>query len=393
MKKLIFIISYIILSFNCGFSQTIQELENRRKKTEQEIVLTNKLLTETQKKKVQNINQLNTLKKQVELRRRLISDYESQIILIEKDIEDKTIIVNELQKDIINLKKEYAKLIQFAWRNRTDMQILIFIFASEDFNQAYRRIRFYQQLLKFRETQAKEILNTQKLVENEIELLTKSRDKLSMLKIEKNVEFSNLSRDESRYSQNVKQLQTKEKQLRREIEERRKSMEAIEKIIAELIAEEAKRKAEKDRVRDDRYIRLSDGFIGNKGKLPWPSNPGVIIGDFGEHFHPVLKEIKIRNSGIDIGTEPNSSVKAIFEGEVSKIVNIPGSNVTVIIRHGDFLSVYSNLVKIKVKVGESVSTSQIIGEAYTEHEGKQGMVNLQIWQENKIQNPRHWILP
>jgi septal ring factor EnvC (AmiA/AmiB activator) len=368
-------------------------LETRRKKTEQEIELTNKLLTETQKLKVQNLNQLNTLKKQVELRKRLISDYESQVVLIEKEIDEKSIIVNELQKDINNLKREYAKLIQFAWRNRTDMQILVFIFASEDFNQAYRRIRFYQQILKFREAQAKEILNTQKMIETEIELLSKNRDKLSLLKIEKNIEVSNLSRDESKYSQNVKQLQTKERQLRREIDERRRSMEAIEKVIAELIAEEAKRKADKDRVRDARYIRLSDGFIGHKGKLPWPTAPGIIIGDYGEHFHPVLKEVKIRNSGIDIGTEPNSPVKAIFEGEVSKIVNIPGSNVTVIIRHGDFLSVYSNLIRIKVKVGESVKTSQIIGEAYTEPGSKQGMVNLQIWQENKIQNPRHWILP
>lgn len=393
MRGLHFTIYFLLITATFGYSQSIKELEKNRNKTEQEIEFTSKLLTETEKQRVQSLNQLNTLKKQVELRKKLISDFEKQIQLVEKDIDEKNLIIAGLQKDLNNLKKEYAKLIRFAWRNRVNMQIIIFIFASNDFNQAYRRIRFYQQLLKFRDKQAKEITNIKQLIQGEIESLTKQRENLTQLKIEKGNEILNLGQEETRYAVNIKQLKNKEKQLRKEIEERKRAMEVLDKAIADLIAEEAKRAAERDKVRDSRYLRLSDGFAGNKGKLPWPTSPGVIIGEFGEHNHPVLKDIKIRNNGIDISTGPNSQVRAIFEGEVKKVVNIPGSNVSVIIRHGDYLSVYSNLIKISVKVGDTVTAAQIIGEAFTEPGSGQGILNLQIWQENKIQNPMHWILP
>lgn len=392
IHKNLIIVALLIFYIPC-FSQTIQELEEKRKRTEQEIELTNSRLTETQKKRAENISQLNTLKKQLDLRKNLISDYEKQMKLINEEIEDKELIISGLQKDVLNLKKEYAKLIQFAWRNKSQMHILLFIFASDDFNQAYKRNKFYQQLLKFRETQGKEIIATQKILESEIISLTQQQEKIKELKIEKGIEVSKLKKEENFYTQNVKSLQKEEKKLRKEIEERKKSMEAIEKIIKDLIAEEARKTSELNRIRDARYIRITDGFKGNKGKMPWPTTSGIIISEFGEHFHPVLKEVKIRNNGIDIGTEPNSEVKSIFEGEVTKVVSIPGSNIAVIIRHGDYLSVYSNLVKVKVKVGDNVKTSQVIGEAYTEKGSKQGIINLQIWQENIIQNPKHWILP
>jgi murein DD-endopeptidase MepM/ murein hydrolase activator NlpD len=168
-------------------------------------------------------------------------------------------------------------------------------------------------------------------------------------------------------------------------------MEALDKAIADLIAEETR--SAKTQIRDARYLRISDGFAGNKGKLPWPTTTGVIVNEFGEHSHPVLKGIKIKNNGIDISTKLNEKVKTIFEGEVRKIVSIPGQNIAVLIRHGDFVTVYSNLIKVQVKVGDRVQAQQVIGEVYNDEKTQSGIYKLQIWQENTLLNPTEWILP
>lgn len=395
MSKLFNIIFFLLLlstSFSKG--QTIQELENRKKKTEEEIKLTNQLLSDTEKKKIQNINELNLLNSKISLRKKLINDIETQIDLIEKEISNKNIIINGLNNDITKLKREYAKLIRFAWNNRSKMQILVYIFSSDDFSQAYRRMRFYQQLLKFREKQGKEIIQMQALMNDEIKKLAVRKIQFESLIDNKINEVESLNSEQKRFKLSVSQLKTREKQLRKELEERKKSMNELNRAIENLIAEEARKaKESKETIRDARYLRLSDGFSGNKGKLPWPSMQGVIVGDFGEHNHPVLKGVKIKNNGIDISMPAGSKINVIFEGEVKKVVSIPGSNIAVIIRHGDFLTVYSNLSKVFVKVGDVVKAQQEIGEIFSEQNTGKGILNLQIWHESKIQNPAHWLLP
>jgi murein hydrolase activator len=394
MKKIFFLLLMIIFG-NTLFSQTIKELEQRKKKTEEELSITSKLLEKTEKEKEQSIGHINVLKRQITLRHRLITDIEKQIELLERELEDKSQVISNYKKDLQNLKKEYAKLIRFAQKNRSEMDVLVFIFASSDFNQAYRRLRFYQQFLRFREKQASEIVQTKNSIEREVESLETTRLNLAKSIQQKTEEVQNLNKEENRFTSTVKTLQQKEKQLRKELEERKKAMDALDKAIADLIAEEARKAAEqKDgKIRDARYLRLSEGFEGNKGSLPWPTSTGIVISEFGEHPHPVLKGVMIRNNGIDISTTSSEKVKAIYEGEVKKIVSIPGQNVAVLIRHGDFLSVYSNLVKVQVKVGDNVRTQQIIGEVYNDEKTGRGIFNLQIWKENKIQNPGVWILP
>lgn len=373
------------------FSQTIRELEERKERTQRELTESTQLLQRTEKEREQSLNSLNILKRQLTLRTNLINDIEKQIELLERDIEDKSLLIQSYQSDLKNLKNEYAKMIRFAQRNRTDMQILVFIFASSDFNQAYRRMRFYQQFLRFREKQAREIIETQKAIESELAKVSANRNRLAQSREEKTHEVNNLSKQQQQYSSSVRNLQQREAQLRKEVEERKKAMEALDKAIADLIAEETRNA--KTQIRDARYLRISDGFAGNKGKLPWPTSTGVIVNEFGEHNHPVLKGIKIKNNGVDISTKVNEKVKSIFEGEVRKIVSIPGQNIAVLIRHGDFVTVYSNLIKVQVKVGDRVQAQQVIGEVYNDEKTQSGIYKLQIWQENTILNPTEWILP
>ncbi len=388
MKIIIYIVIFLCLYLS-GFTQSLDDLKKRREKTEREIELATSLLSQTEQERVNTVEQLNLLKNQIELRKSLIDDISQQIELKEKQIESKSDIINELNVNLRNLKSEYTKLIQFAWKNRKDMHILMFIFASEDFNQAYRRLRFYQQFIRFREKQGKEIIRTQNRIEEELATLSQSRTELENAMASKSEEIEKLNSQENRYSRSVSQLKRKEIQLRKQLQDRKSAMEALNKEIAKLIAEESK----KTIIRDARYIELSEGFSGNKGKLPWPTEEGLIVSDFGEHEHPVIKGVKIRNNGVDIRTQSNAPVRAIYEGVIKKIVSIPGANVAVIVRHGDFLSVYSNLSKVSVKVDQHVETEQKIGEAFTDSEEGRGMMNLQIWKESDIQNPKDWILP
>ncbi len=395
MRYSLLLLFCLFFSLSKLYGQTVRELELQRKKTEQEILQTSTLLGQTEKLKVDNLNTINLLQKQLQLRNKLISEIELQISQLENDIERNDLLLSGLHKDLNNLKREYAKLVQFAWRSKTNTDILMFIFASNDFNQAYLRIRFYQQFLKFREKQANEIVQTQNIISSEIVKLQENKVKLRNSRIEKNNEIKNLQTDEKRYALSVKQLQSKENALRKELEERKKAFETLNKAIADLIAEEARKaKAQKaDKVRDARYVKLSDGFSGNKGKLPWPTKGGVITGTFGEHNHPVIKGLKIKNNGVDITTSSNAKVYCIFEGEVKKIVSIPGSNTSVLVRHGDYLSVYSNLNKVFVKVGDVIQMGHVIGELYSEKGSDKSIINLQIWKESTMQNPALWILP
>lgn len=395
MIKYLSLLLFFVFPLFSLHSQTIKELEDRKSKTEESLKQTTKLLEQTEKEKEKSLNHLNVLKRQIDLRRNLINDIIKQVEILEIDIYNKSLLITSYTRDLENLKREYAKLIRFAQKNRTDMDILVFIFASADFNQAYRRLRFYQQFLRFREKQAREIIHTTNAIEREMRDISAARNQLAKSKDEKDNELINLNREEKRYAQTVTKLQQNERQLRKELEERKKAMEALDKAITDLIAEEARKAAARkdDKVRDARYLELSKGFAGNKGKLPWPTPTGVVISEFGEHNHPVLKGVKVLNNGIDISTNSGEKVRSIFDGEVTKIVSIPGSNVAVIIRHGDFLTVFSNLVKVQVKIGDSLKAQQVIGEAYTDEKLKRGIFNLQIWKESSKLNPAEWILP
>lgn len=392
-KYLLFIC--IILFPLVSFSQTISDLEKQRAKTEKDLQATSQLLEKTSKQREQSMQQVNVLQRQLTLRQRLITEIESQVLLFEQEIDSKTTLITSYKNDLAKLKHEYAKLIRFAQRNKSDMDLLVFIFSSNDFNQAYRRLRFYQQFLRFREKQAREIINTQRSIELEVQSVSAARNKLAKSREDKSDEILKLSSERKRYAQSITILQQKEKQLRAEVEQRKQAMAALDKAIEDLIVEEARAAAKNKSVivRDASYLKLSAGFEGNKGRLPWPSSKGVIVSEFGEHNHPVLKGVRIRNNGIDISTDAGTLVKSIYQGEVKKIVSIPGQNLAVIIRHGDFLTVYSNLESVLVKVGDNVTALQPIGQVYSGAKDKQSIFNLQIWKESKIENPTNWILP
>ena len=373
--------------------QDRKSLEEKKDQTQKDIEYTNSLLQETRTNRRNTIQRVRILDKRIQLRNELISNINSEIALIEKEIEQKTNLIKQMQQDLKTLRDQYAQLIVRAYWNQDKRDWLLFIMSSESFNQAYRRMKYLQQFSRQRREQAEMIMKMQNEIRGEINMLEKIKDQKETLALEKTNENHSLETEKKSKNRLVADLSKREQDLRKEIKEKQAIAKRLEKEIADIIAEEAKKARSRniyEQLTPEEKL-ISDNFQGNKGKLPWPVERGIITQKYGVQQHAVLKQVKIDNDGIDISTVKGAEVRALFEGEVTKIVAILGANYTVILRHGNFLSVYQNLVDLKVKQGDKVKTKQILGMVYTDSETNTTILHMEIWKESNIQNPEDWI--
>ncbi|NTW24562.1 MAG: peptidoglycan DD-metalloendopeptidase family protein [Lentimicrobium sp.] len=379
------------------------QLQQKKAKIEEEINYTNKLLDETKKSKQASVNQLVLLNKKITKRQELISAISGEIGSLDKQIDETNDTINHLTQTIKRLKDEYARMIYYAGKNRNSYSRLMFIFSAKDFNQAYQRLKYFQQYSSYRQNQVRVIKENQLLLNEKINLLEKQKAyKLSLKKSEES-EKQKLTREKSEQDQTIKNLSKKEKELLRKLRESEKAARKLQKAIEDLIAEELRKASEAAKktgtkpAPENKFgltpaeMQLSSNFAGNKGRLPWPTERGIISSTFGEHAHPVLKGIKTKNNGIDITTAKGESARAVFDGEVTSTMTLPSYNNVVIIRHGEFLTVYSNLDQLFVKKGDKVKTKQRIGVIQNEDSGK-AKLHFELWQGKNIQNPESWIL-
>ncbi|MEE4197645.1 MAG: peptidoglycan DD-metalloendopeptidase family protein [Bacteroidales bacterium] len=373
-----------------AISQTREELEEKKQKTEQEIKLANELLDQTQQSKSAGLNKLLILKKRIGLREQLINDISNQINYLEQVIKDKNKRINQLESDLNKLKSEYARMIYFAYKNRNNYDRLMFILASDDFNQAYRRIKYFEQYAKYRKKQASLIFATQKTLEYEIESLKQQKSEKEDLLVQKERERNALTNERVRENQQVARLKSKESQLRNELRKKEKIREDLEVKIAEIIAREAaKRKLTALSASEE---AISEGFRNSMGKLAWPIDQGMIIRPFGQINHPILPGIKINNEGVDISTKKDSRVNSVYEGEVTQVFAVPGNNMAVIIRHGHYLTLYSNLVNVRVRKGDIIPRGYHIGDVYyNEADEESSILHLRVYEETQVLNPEKWL--
>lgn len=379
------------------------QLQQKKAKIEEEINYTNKLLEETKKSKQVSLNQLVLLNKQINKRQELISAISGEIGNLDKQIGETNDTINHLTQTIKQLKQEYARMIYYASKNRNAYTRLMFIFSANDFNQAYQRLKYFQQYSSYRQNQVRVIKENQKLLNEKILLLEKQKaNKLSLKKTEES-EKQKLTGEKSEQDKTIKKLSQKEKELLRKLRDSEKAAKKLKKAIEDLIAEEIRKASESAKktgtkpAPENKFgltpseLQLSSSFAGNKGRLPWPTERGIISSTFGEHPHPILKGIKTKNNGIDITTAKGESARAVFDGEVTSTMTLPSYNNVVIIRHGEFLTVYSNLDQLFVKKGDKVKTKQRIGVIQTDESGK-AKLHFELWQGKNIQNPGSWLL-
>ncbi len=388
LKKIILTIIILTIVVKGLYSQTKEELENKKTKTEENLKISNQLLQQTEKTKTAGLNKLLIIKKRISLREQLINEINDQIKFLDSEISRRNNDIIKLENELKLLKDEYARMIYFAYKNRNSYDRLIFILAAEDFNQAYRRMKYFQQYTQYRKKQAEKIVISQKNLEYENEQLKEQKSEKIQLLANKEKEKNLLNSERFVETNEINRLKKKESQIRKEIKENHEIMKRLDNAIAELIAKEAKAK----KALSTNEEELSFEFKSAKGKLKWPIENGFVIQEFGEHEHPVLKGVKIKNDGIEITATKDEKVKSIYEGEVTKVIAIPGANMAVIIRHGHYLSLYSNIVNVRVKSGDKIPEGYYIGDVYFSNKSKNNTLHLGIYEERKVLDPKLWLI-
>lgn len=387
-----FILSLLLLFFVSGFSQERTELEKKRRSLIKEIKYTNDLLQQNRQKKNLTLNQLAIIRKKVNLRQQLIYQIENELSTINRQILENQILIESLKNDLEEIKEEYAKMIYYAYKNKNSYDRLMFIFSADDFNQAYRRLKYLQHYNLYRRKQAESISATQLVIKEKISELNSSKQEKTEILGQRQKETKLLNSEKSNQNKVVQNLSQKEKELKQKLQLKQKLAEQLQNQIQKLIAEEiARSKKSNSYALTPEEKLIDDNFASNKSRLPWPISRGVVTERFGVHPHPVLKGIKINNDGVDISTNPGEVVRSVFKGEVRKIFKIPGLNKTCIIRHGKYMTVYSNLDEVFVKIGEKVESKQTIGIVHTDKEEGIGTFKFQVWREFEKMNPEEWL--
>ena len=374
-------------------AQQRKQLEEQKARTQEQIDETNQLLLETQKSRKSTTQRVRILNKRIQLRNEIISNIGREVELIEEEIEEKNIRLREMESDLAEVREQYAKLVVHSYWNKSRRDWMLFIMSAENFNQAYRRMRYLQKFTEYRKQQARMIGSLKLAIIEEIEDLETVKLEKEALALEKKNENSRLLSERRGKNREVADLSRKEKELRQEISDKRKIAEKLEKEIAAIIAEEARKTRSGnmyDQLTPEEKL-ISDNFLGNKGKLPWPVSRGVITGKYGVHPHPVLKQVTVDSDGIDISTVKGAEARAIFDGTVTKIISILGRNYAVIIRHGNFLTVYQNLVDLRVKQGDQVKVKDVIGTVSTDSQTNSTILHVQVWRDRSPQDPEDWI--
>lgn len=387
-----------------SFAQNKKDLEQKKAKIQKEIDFTNKQLKIVEKNKNATSEQLNALRKKIQLREALIGTINTEIRSLGGEIEHTNREIGQLETNLQKLKREYALMIRYAYKNRNIYQQMMFVFAASDFNQAYKRMKYLQQYGEYRRRQADQIAGTQQVLTGKKTELEQRKNEKTSLRNTEQTQKTTLEKERKEQDKLLKNLTDREKRLRKDLADKQAAKKKLDNAIENIIRKEieaAKKKATaagKKNVTNANVFtltpeaaKLSNSFSGNRGLLPWPVEQGTITETFGEHPHKELKGIIVKNNGIDIQSGKGAAARAVFEGTVSGVVSIPGAGTAVIIRHGDYLTVYSNLETVSVSTNDKVTTKQRIGTIGAADEGNRGEIHLEIWKNSAKLDPKLWL--
>lgn len=409
--KKILLVSFVLI-FGFAQAQTKNDLQDKKEALTKEIKLANALLEEAKEEKSASINTLSTLKRKIVARGELISTLGIEINLYSDRINELLLKISETQQSIEQqqeqlaiLKAEYAQMIYAAYTNKSTSDRLAFIFSAQSFQQAYKRIRYLQQYSRHSMEQAQAILFAEEALNEKLAALKQQKALLASEKVKKTTTLSkaeqeqgHLSAEQEEQQNLVNSLQKKEQKLKEGLRKKEKKAKNLDNQIRAIIAEEIRKAKEAAKTTGTASFSMTPeqkefavNFTANKSMLPWPVERGVITEGFGRRKHPVLAGIETFNNGVKITTEKGSAVRAVFEGTVSRIINIPGAGKAIILSHGDYFSVYSNLSDVFVKVGQDVVTKQEIGIVLTNTRSKETITELQIWKGDNKLDPAQWL--
>ena len=362
-----------------------EKIENLRKIAEAE-----KILTETQSEKKVTVGQLQALNQQIKARESLIGGLTQEVALLDEEIRDLSIVVAALQRDLKNLKEEYATMIYSSYKANRGFNILTFLFSAETFNQLNQRLKYLEQYADARKVQAEQIQVVAEELDQQRGEVEVKRDEQQVLLDQQLKESQKLLVLKNQKSSLVAQLTKKEGELRREVTNRKKSIDRLDATIAELVRRELESNNAPSSASAISLEEITSSFEQRKTKLNWPVASGFISKKFGTQPHPVLKRIKTENNGIDIQTNEQETVRSVFDGEVKMVGYLQGMNNFVMVKHGSYFTVYSRLKSVSVQKGQAINAMDELGEVFTDSDGISEL-HFEVWKDFTKLDPEKWL--
>lgn len=425
----LFLIVFFAVSSPVWSQSGSQRLKNEQATLEKQIASTKILLEKSKKNTRLSLEEVNLIERQIEFREQLLRNIDNQIRSSELKIEQKEGRIQELNAEIERLKKQYAQLLLYAYKKRNKYGDLMFIFSAKTVEEALKRKLYLEKLAEIQQKQMRLIQQNTVLLKEEIKELDLEKEKQLKLADQKKVERAEIVKTKKAKEEIYKRFKEQEDELLKELEKQERDKERLKQEIAaaiqkEIAAEkariakekreaEARRKAEEARKAANtptvekpkkpekefsltaESVLIGENFASNKGKLPWPVESGAISQDYGKNKHPTLPNVYTQNNGIDISTPKNANVLAVFKGEVTSVINIPGAGRVVIIKHGDYRTVYSNLQDVYVTKGSMVETKTPIGSLLPNPTGDISVAHFEVHhvKGNSVSqlNPNLWI--
>lgn len=446
--KLIFSISLLFgLSLGVMAQGGKKDKLNRQKiRLQDEIQLANKILAETRESQVLSLGNIETVEQKLRLRKKLIRTVDRELRLLDKSISKTNSEIDTMQLRIKELKDDYANMIRQANKSKSKYNRLMFILSAKDFNQAIKRLEYMKQYSEFRRRQVEEIQKQQNELNEKISELNIQKNKKAALKAQMEKEKSTLIAEKKEQEKAISELQKKEGEITKDLKKKQVQSKKLENEIQRIIAAEIKRAREKairQQIEDEARLvglkkgadftsrtknkalkklienkkkelaaankavastsktvygltpeakKLAANFAANKSRLPWPVKRGLVISKFGPQRHPIAKSVVITNNGVDIATEKGSTARAAFDGEVMSILVIPGAAPGIMVKHGNYFTLYQNLSEIYVKKGDKIKSEQALGVIHTDGATNQTTLHFEIWKETQFVDPLPWLI-
>ncbi len=389
--KIILIILVSLLSAGAALAQDIKAQETKIARLEKEIEIINKQLAANASKSSSMLADLTLIRKNISNRKALVLEsdrrirqYSDSMYLAQREI-------NRLQARVDTLTSHYARLVRSAYKNRDARVWYMYMLASENLGQAFRRFGYFKNLSNQMKSEAQDIRAMQEELQAKKARLAEMKKEAEAVKSERVAELERLKKDEAKADGVVRKLKKDRRKYEKELGAKRNEIKALNREISRIIAEAMKTgdQRKKDSRKTEVDMKLDAEFSRNKGKLPWPAD-GPVLSRFGKQYHPVLKNIELPpNNGIDLAVSKGTDVKAVFDGVVNQVITMPGYNKCVLVQHGNYFTLYCKMRTVSVKSGDKVKTGDVLGIIDTIN--GQTQLHFEVWQGKTPQNPESWL--
>lgn len=393
MKKVVIVVVLIfsaLLFQQILHSQTMPELKNEKSKLQSEIQFTENLLEEIGAKTRASLAQLNVLAEQIHTREKIVDTYNSELYKINQQAEAITDTVQLLEEELNKLKSEYANLIYSTYVNRSTTNVLLYVVSAESVTQSYRRFQYLSQYARLRHIQAMEVKTKKQELNYALERLRISKKEKEELIALRHKEMQRLNSERIQQKNLTETLELQAVQLKNNLQLKTEEMKILETKISNSIVISM----QTDSLENPEELDfVSQKFFSMKGMLPWPVYQGVVTSYFGLQQHEILSGVNVMNNGIEITTNAETFVRAIAEGVVNEVITIPNKGKAVLIAHGNYFTLYSNIDNLRCKKDDKMKATQIIGTVYSGEQQAESILSFQIWYKQQKLNPLEWLLP